>query len=308
MSAPVDHSDAPLISVITATHNLLSAGRRDSFSRVIDCMARQNCIRAEHIIQDGASTDGTVEFAEDLITGAPRTRFISEPDKGLYDAMNRGVKAASGAYVLFLNSDDWLAGDSTLNDAADLLAQRGPDFAYGSTVERGADGQIVKDRPPDPRAVLQRMPFSHNSVFIHRDLFHRLGGHDLSFAVASDYDLVLRMFASGATGVDLNIPISEYSSRGASADDARVARDYAMAWYNFMNGFASLSGRYTVEDCLSWYYQGNMPLSLCRSLQSIDEFPDALRPALKESLGKARRRAWQFWRKSKVPVNRDVSG
>ncbi|WP_170585664.1 glycosyltransferase family 2 protein [Ruegeria arenilitoris] len=302
MSAPSETGDAPLISVITATWNLMSQGRQDTFRRVIECMARQNCDRSEHIIQDGASTDGTVEFIQDLIADAPRTRLISEPDQGLYDAMNRGVEAARGEYVLFLNSDDSLAADDVLNRAADVLVRRGPDFAYGSTVERGSDGQILKDRRPDPNSVLQRMPFSHNSVFIRSDLFNRLRGHDLGFAVASDYDLVLRMFAGGAKGVDLEMPISEYSSRGASADDARVARDYAMAWYTFINGFESLSRNYTVADCLSWYYQGNMPLSLCRTLQSIDEFPEALRPALRQSLKKARRRAWQFWRKSKASI------
>ena len=87
----MSRSPNPLISVITATYNLLSQGRQDSFKGVVDCMQRQNCARAEHIIQDGASTDGTVALLHELTEGMPRTSVISEPDGGLYDAMNKGA-------------------------------------------------------------------------------------------------------------------------------------------------------------------------------------------------------------------------
>lgn len=295
MSRSAD-SDAPLISVITATYNLLSDGRKDSFAEVIACMARQNCARAEHIIKDGASTDGTVEFLEGVTASAPRTRVISAPDSGLYEAMNKGAAAAQGDYLLFLNSDDSLASDDILNMVADRLAATRPDFLYGSTLRRFEDGTESREKRMSLTAILQRMPFCHNSVLIRRDVFDALGGHDTGFRVAADYDLMLRLISGGYQGERIEEPISLFWGRGVTSDDHATAEDYARVWMQFYSG-SRAAERLTREDFQRFYTRGHLPARLPLAVLLDSDASDGLKAAARHSLWKSLRRSAQFWRK-----------
>ncbi|RBW59058.1 glycosyltransferase family 2 protein [Ruegeria sp. A3M17] len=295
MSASPDTSDAPLISVITATYDLLSQGRQDSFREVIECMARQNCDRAEHIIQDGASTDGTVEFLQNLTADAARTRLISEPDIGLYDAMNNGAKAARGEYLLFLNSDDSLASDDILNIVADRLEATQPDFLFGSTLRRFENGSESREKRMSLTAILQRMPFCHNSVLLKRDVFLALGGHDTQFSVAADYDLMLRLLTEGYQGERIDDPISMFWGRGATSDDAATAEDYARVWMNYYGGYRSADDL-TQSDFVRYYQRGHMPAALILERLLKPGTSDAIKAAARHSLWKTTRRSVQFWR------------
>ena len=296
MSGSADISDAPLISVITATYNLLSQDRQDSFREVIDCMARQRCVRAEHIVQDGASTDGTVAFLNDLTGNAPRTRVFSEPDGGLYDAMNKGAEAARGDYLLFLNSDDSLASDDVLNRAADRVGATRPDFFYGSTLRRFEDGSESCEKRMSLTAILQRMPFCHNSVLIRRDVFLAQGGHDAQFRIAADYDLMLRLLSEGFQGERTDDPISMFWSRGATSDDVATAEDYARVWMNYYSGYKAAQNL-TQQDFVRFYQRGHMPAALILERLAKPGTSDAIKAAARHSLWKTTRRSVQFWRR-----------
>lgn len=296
MSASPETSDAPLISVITATYDLLTQGRQDSFREVIRCMARQNCSRAEHVIQDGASTDGTVEFLQNLTADAPRTRMFSEPDTGLYDAMNKGAQAARGEYLLFLNSDDSLATDDILNKVADRLEATRPDFLFGSTLRRFEDGTETREKRMSLTAILQRMPFCHNSVLLKRDVFMALGGHDTQFRVAADYDLMLRLLTDGYQGSRIDDPISMFWGRGVTSDDDATAEDYARVWSNYYTGFRAAQGL-TEHDFVRYYQRGHMPAGLILERMLKPGTCKAIKAAARHSLWKTTRRSVQFWRK-----------
>lgn len=295
----------PMMSVITVTWNLINAGRQDSFVAAMNCVQDQTADQLEHVVFDGLSDDGTGPFIADIVanlgakSGAKPVRFHAATDRGLYDAMNQAVDLATGDYVLFLNSDDLLAGPDTIARAQAVLAQNDADFAYGATIETPTTGAASKERPADLAAVLQRMPFSHNSLFIRKSVFQALAGHSLDYDVASDYDLVLRLIAGGYTGVDLNIPISLYSSRGASSDGDKVAREYALSWVNFYNRMDGLPGQYQLSDCLDWYHRGNLPFSLCLALLRRSDVTGDLRRAAWHSTLKSARRLPQVWRKAK---------
>lgn len=296
MSTPADTGDRPLISVITATWNLLSQGRQDTFRRVIDCMARQKCERAEHIIQDGASDDGTVAFIEDLIADVLRTRLFSAPDQGLYDAMNRGAEAARGDYILFLNSDDALAADDVLNRAADLLQETRPDYLYGSSVQRFKDGGERREKRMSLKAILQRMPFCHNSVFLRRDVFLQLGGHDTQFRIAADYDLMLRLVGGAFNGVKTDAPISLFWDRGETSDHQATGLDYARVWQKYFAEYQSAKGL-SLDDFETFYRRGHMPAALLWEAIRRPETPPPIRQAAWHSLSKTLRRSVQVWRK-----------
>ncbi|MBE1282311.1 MAG: glycosyltransferase [Rhodobacteraceae bacterium] len=292
------HSDAtsqPRISVVTVTFNLLEAGRKSDFERMIKCVQAQNRTSCEHVIQDGGSTDGTVAFIKELTSGLPDIRFESVKDDGLYDGMNRAALRARGQYLLFLNSDDALASDDVLRQAEQALASDTPDFMFGSAVvEDPETGQRTVART-NPRAVLQRMPFCHNSVFIRRDVFLALGGHDTTFPVAADYDLVLRLYSSGYQGTDLGIPISLFWTRGVTSDDSRTGRDYAAVWKRFFSNYPSCA-TLTEKDFEQIYHKGHMPLKLILDLIRMNKRKSALHSAAKHSLAKTLKRSVQPWR------------
>ncbi len=291
----MSRSPDPLISVITATYNLLSQGRQDSFKGVVDCMQRQNCARAEHIIQDGASNDGTVALLHELTEGMPRTSVISEPDGGLYDAMNKGAQAAKGEYLLFLNSDDSLASDDILSQAADRLEATKPDFLYGSTLRRYEDGGETMEKRMSLKAILQRMPFCHNSVFIRRDVFQALGGHDRQFRIAADYDLMLRLIGSGYQGERMDEPISLFWDRGATSDQDATGKDYARVWMNYYEGFKAAKAL-SLDDFAGFYRRGHMPASLVWEVLRRPDTPEPIKIAARHNLAKTLRRSVQFWR------------
>ena len=104
------------VSVITASFNLLSSGRREQMLRCLESIRSQQDVRIEHLVIDGASTDGTLDFLKSY-ENQGWIKIFSEPDKGIYDAFNRGIAKAQGEYVCFINSDDYLNNPAGLAEA-----------------------------------------------------------------------------------------------------------------------------------------------------------------------------------------------
>ena len=290
----------PKLSIITVTRNLIDGGRQESFLSAMDCVQMQTTREIEHVVLDGASDDGTQGLIESVISalgdpasGVPVT-YRSEQDSGLYDAMNKAVGLAQGDFVLFLNSDDGLASNHVAAQLVDAMGRGRPDFIYGATMQLLPDGSTKTHARTNLRAFLQRMPFSHNSVALRRDMFLALGGHDLKYRVASDYDLMVRMLMAGHVGSKLNEPISLYASRGVSGDSMAVAQDYARIWCDH---YAKVLGRPISEDeALDWYRRGQLPARLCLTLMQSREQFALVRSAARHSLGITLRRRLQPWR------------
>ncbi|MDU9006292.1 glycosyltransferase [Sedimentitalea todarodis] len=292
-------ANAPLLSVITVTRNLIEAGRRELFREAMDCVQAQSYGQVEHVIFDGLSDDGTVAMideARNRLSGAGHPIvFETAQDAGLYDAMNKAVALASGEYVLFLNSDDSLASETVLADLVAALGQDRPGFAFGGTLQTLADGSTREFARTNLKSFLQRMPFCHNSMLVRKQVFESLGGHDLSFRVASDYDFVFRMLQSGVTGRDARLPASKYADRGVSGDVLAVARDYARVWSRY---FGALTGQGEIdpETCLDWYRTGQLPVSMCYAAYRSAGNNDLVRQAALHSLKITLRRKLQPWR------------
>ena len=119
---------APLFSIITVTYNAA-----DTVQRTLESVAAQTCTLYEHIIVDGASTDETLKIVADAT--APERRIVrSEPDAGLYDAMNKGLGMANGDYLIFLNAGDKFHSPDTLQIIADTIMDNDyPGIVYGQT-------------------------------------------------------------------------------------------------------------------------------------------------------------------------------
>lgn len=181
------------ISVITVTYN--SAATIES---AIESVAAQNFDGAiEYIVIDGGSTDGT----QDILKRHPEviTAWISEPDRGLYDAMNKGIRLATGDIVGFLNSDDFYTSPDVLATVAREISARGVDAVFGdihfvhpSDLRKSV--RYYSSRHFVPAALRYGLMPAHPSFYVRRDCYLRYGGYDLSYRIASDYDLMVRFF------------------------------------------------------------------------------------------------------------------
>lgn len=182
----------PRISVITVT---LNSAR--FLAECLASVAAQGDDLHEHIIVDGGSTDATLEIIKKHAAVDSRIIWVSEPDKGISDAMNKGVALATGDVITHLNSDDYYPHSLVLYSVLTCFASN-PTFEWltaGITFV-SSEGKFIRD------IKVRRYSFSrlvrgnillHPSTFIKRDLFNAVGGFDLSLSYCMDYDLFLRM-------------------------------------------------------------------------------------------------------------------
>lgn len=182
------------ISIVTATFNS-GATVRDTIESVL----RQTHQDWEMIIKDGGSKDSTLEICRELSERAGgRMKIIASPDRGIYDAMNQGVEAATGDVVGLLNSDDFYTSDDVLATIAEAYEKNDMDAVYG-------DIHYVNDKALDKcvryyssehftrnRMMYGYMP-AHPSFYCKRDLYQKYGLFDTSFKVAADFEQLLRM-------------------------------------------------------------------------------------------------------------------
>lgn len=183
------------ISVITVVYN-----RAETVAHAIESLQAQTYEDVEHIVQDGGSTDGTLQILKARADG--RTVIESRPDNGIYDAINRGIARASGDVIGILHSDDFFASPSVLEKVAEAVAPPDVKGAYGDldyvsafnpsrVVRRWRSGAYA------PEKLAQGWMPPHPTLFLCRSVFQRWGGYDTSFRIAGDYDAMLRYLVRG---------------------------------------------------------------------------------------------------------------
>lgn len=179
------------ISVITAVYN-----RAATLSDAIDSVLSQQDVDLEYIIVDGNSSDETPQIVERY--GNEIDHSIREPDTGIYDALNKGIAAASGDVIGFLHADDWLADDQTLCRVVDALADETIDGVYGDLV------YVDSENPSQHRRYWKAGAYDvarfrrgwmppHPTVYLRRRCYEQFGNFDLSIKTAADYELLVRM-------------------------------------------------------------------------------------------------------------------
>ncbi|MEL6610373.1 MAG: glycosyltransferase family 2 protein [Pseudomonadota bacterium] len=229
------------ISVITATWNLIEAGRGETVRQAINSVAGQTHDDVEHIIQDGASGDGTPALLADILSEHPNAQLHSEPDKGIYHGMNAGAARATGDYLLFLNSDDFYhdpAGLAALARAADKAGR--PDVLL-APVRMLYDGGKVGQRATRPALMksLRHMSVDHPGMAVRREVFENLGGFDTRFRLGADYHMLLRLVLMGARFAHAPRPFASFRAGGVSADLAANAADRLAIWCDLYAQFAT---------------------------------------------------------------------
>lgn len=201
--------DTPLFSIITACYN--SAGH---IGNCLDSIAAQTSKRYEHIIVDGGSTDGTLDYLQQA--DSPHIRWISEPDLGIADAMNKGIKLARGEWLLFIQSDDWLLDANSLAQLKRHLPTEPCILGLPVWLVGANKRSKVKSREWSLRTRF-KIPLCHQGAVIHRSLFDQLSVYDTSFSITMDYDWFLRAYRNGVELQKSDLIISCMGAEGLSS-------------------------------------------------------------------------------------------
>jgi glycosyltransferase len=178
------------VSIITVVYN-----NKDTIKDAIESVLNQTYKNIEYIIIDGGSIDGTVEIIKSY--GNKIDKFISEKDNGIYDAMNKGIKLATGDIVGILNSDDFYASNDIIEKVVNEFKEKKVDSVYGDLVYVNAKNtdKIVrywKSKPFKEGLFKKGWHPAHPTFFVKKEIYDKYGIFNLDFKIAADYELMLR--------------------------------------------------------------------------------------------------------------------
>lgn len=235
-------------SVITIVFQLKKANRMELFRRAYDSVHAQTNKNFEHIIYDGGSQDGSLEMIREIVGDAPNVRIFSEPDHGIYDAMNKAVRVARGEYVAFLNSDDCWHDPSALDTVSHWLKTYRADYSYAACRIEDEFGTYLGVLEPVLGGFLVRNPFCHQTMFTRRSVMLELGiFDDKHFRSAGDFDFIMRLLLAGKKGIQVPLNFTTYRLGGLSAvnQEASIKEVCSAIYRNLHPLYPAL----THEDC-----------------------------------------------------------
>ena len=198
------------ISLVTAVYKSAA-----TVGEAIASVANQTHVDLEHVIVEGASNDGSIEAVKRA--GHDRMLLISEPDDGIYDALNKGIKHATGDVVGFIHSDDFLAHEAVLARIAEAFEDPSVEAVFSDLdyVSQADTSRIIRHWSTGPfhpgRLKYGWMP-AHPTLYLRREVYERFGSYDKDFGISADYDFILRYF-SQTTGKSVYIPEVLYKMR-----------------------------------------------------------------------------------------------
>lgn len=198
------------ISIITINYN-----NKEGLKKTISSVIKQSFKDYEYFIVDGGSTDGSVEVIMEASKGI--THWISEKDTGIYNAMNKGLAFANGAYCFFLNSGDYLANESILEDVYPHLNE---DIVYGDLYFEYPGGTTETAIFEDNMSLfkLSYTGIPHQGTFIKRSLLNKLGGYKEEFKIVADwFFFVEAIIKYNVSFTKLNFVISYFDKSGVSS-------------------------------------------------------------------------------------------
>jgi glycosyltransferase len=175
------------ISIITISYNAEA-----TIKKTLSSVASQSFDRIEHIIIDGGSKDKTLDICKSF---SHVSKLISEPDKGVYDAFNKGLKLATGDVIGFLNADDTLYNDNSVQEIVNAFTQNETDIVYGNLDYINENRKVIRNwisRPYEKGLVKKAWMPAHPTFYCKKDVYNRLGGYDDTFKIGGDFELCLR--------------------------------------------------------------------------------------------------------------------
>lgn len=212
------------LTCVTATFNVIAAGNRERLIRCVESVDRIG-IAHEHLVFDGASTDGTVELLRELAAKHPNLTVVSEPDTGIYNALNKGVRAARGAWFYVLGCDDEIVDSEEVVHALEEGERDGVDLVV-APVRLSVNPPVVL--PMYRKYLFSVMPFCHQGSLMRMSLLRRFGGFDERFRIAADFDLVLKALRAAVKISYRTKVFASFGENGISSSILNCNADYAL--------------------------------------------------------------------------------
>ncbi len=212
--APTNEQDV-LVTIVTATYNLVKGGRTEYFRQCVESIHSQTYRNVEHLIIDGASTDGTLNLLKEYEQQG-RMSILSEPDSGIYDAFNKAVRMAKGKYIAFLNSDDFWHNPRGIECSVHLLETSGATFSYAPCLWIDENGKNVSTQDTAISSFFWEPPCCHQTMFCRTDALHALGGFDTRYKIVGDYHATFRMLMQGERCVRVPLCFTSFRTGGVS--------------------------------------------------------------------------------------------
>jgi glycosyltransferase involved in cell wall biosynthesis len=240
-----DKKETPKFSIITVVYNDV-----ENIEETIKSVINQTYKNFEYIIIDGNSDDGTVEKIKKYEKKI--SYWVSEKDKGIYDAMNKGIKKARGELLYFLNSNDFFYNNDVLKNVAEQYLEKGkPDILYGRLYCKYNDS-LRKDTISPKINPKKRLPngstIYHQSSFIKKKAFEDLGLYEIKYKLAGDYDFFCRCFVAGLEFCYIENIVSIFNRGGRSSNSDLCYEENSQIVYRHfgIRGFARCWLKYKI--------------------------------------------------------------
>ena len=271
-----------IVSVVTVTKDIVKNGGKSKLIRCIDSVSKQilkHGRQIEHIFIDGGSADGTVDIITAHSSGKYKCLVVSEPDTGIYDAMNKGINYATGDFVVFLNADDYFNDVNSVDLSVDALESSGADISYGYW-RLETESNLSHIRTAELGLFFIRMPFCHQTMLTKRRKLLEIGGFDsLNFRSAGDFDLVLRLLLNGCSCVEVPYVIVHFSFGGMSSNTELSNNEVI---YSMLKNLKYLQN-FEENEVRKMFYEMSFPVRLFNLIQKRVDFTvlDAMNTLIK---------------------------
>ena len=260
------------VSVITVCYNAIQG-----IEKTIMSVLGQTYSDIEYIVIDGGSVDGTLDVIrkyKDYIS-----YYVSEPDNGIYDAMNKGIRTATGEWITFLNAGDHYFSNTSIENVFSQEIIPDTDVVYGFQVHSYDYGKFVRKRLP-LTFFNSGMPFGHESSFVKADVMKCIG-FDTSYRIAADYNFFFKLYVSGYKFQSVDAIVTDFESMEGVSSSTRtsllthretsmVNGTYASAQY--FKGLLGIYVRMLLKRLLSVFSKRIVTKRQCRQREHNDEY------------------------------------
>lgn len=256
----------PLITIIIPTYNAAL-----TIKKCIGSIVNQSYKNIEVLVVDGVSGDDTISYMRDFEKEYSFIKIVSEVDKGIYDAMNKGIKLANGLWVYFLGSDDFLFNDMVLENVANVIANdNAVQVIYGKVYSERINGEYGAEFY---QKKILKYNICHQAIFFRKDVFNIIGDYDLKYKAHADWDHNLKWVLNDRIKCKYsNLLIAWYADGGFSAKvgDKVFYRDLPLNYIRY--GYSILSFRRKLSILVYQFFKSIKRLDFKKTKNVIQHF------------------------------------
>ncbi|RUT05572.1 hypothetical protein DSM106972_035790 [Dulcicalothrix desertica PCC 7102] len=234
------------ISIITPVYNAVNTIEKT----ILSVINQQIEFQLEYIIVDGKSNDGTIEIIKKYFNRI--SVFISETDKGVYDAMNKGLAIATGDIIGIINADDWYNDGAFKIVEKTFLDNTNIEISYSPIHNYFNNEYLNTFVPGSLENLIFKFTINHPSCFVRKEVYQKVGIFDLKYSMAADYDFIFRAYTMGINFYHINTPLVSYSLNGVTGKPLTKFKQIYESW-KVASSFVDKKSNFFLKKRLIFY-------------------------------------------------------